>query len=52
MGTPANQVMFRDVRCPQCHKMVNRISSTSSAKLEVKCVRCRVTSIIQVSTGA
>ena len=45
------QVTFRDVRCG-CHRLLLRVSSTSSARFEVKCSRCAKLSIYQASTGA
>lgn len=48
---PAVQVTFREVRCA-CHRLLLRVSSTSSARLEVKCSRCAKLAIYQASTGA
>lgn len=30
---------FREVRC-ECNRMLLRISSTSQARIEAKCIRC------------
>lgn len=43
-------VTFRDIRC-QCNRLLLRISSTSSARCEVKCSRCAKLAIYQSSTG-
>lgn len=44
-------VTFRELRCG-CHRLLARISSTSSAKLEIKCPRCAKLALYQASTGA
>lgn len=51
MAATQSQVTFRDVRCG-CHRLLLRVSSTSSARFEVKCSRCAKLAVYQSSTGA
>ena len=39
-----------EVRC-ECHKLLMRISSTSRARLEIKCPRCKTTLSARVGGG-
>lgn len=44
-------VVFKDLRC-SCHRLIARVSSTSSARIESKCSRCAKVTLFQVSTGS
>lgn len=45
-----NSIVFREIRCA-CHRLLLRVSSTSSARFEVKCSRCSRLAMYQSSTG-
>lgn len=35
---------FREIRCV-CHRLLLKISSTSQAKIEAKCIKCKQTTV-------